>query len=519
MGKTGGRCQRRATPNAAPLVPTGTRRCHDRTEDRPVSDARERIAGGRLTRLGLLDDAALEEVLHLLEEVESQGVETLRVLFTDQHGVLRGKTLVASAIPALFEEGLAAPSTLLLKDTSHRTVFPVWSATGAVAGDMRGAGDILMVPDPATFRILPWSPGSAWILCDLAFASGQEMPFCTRSVLRRSIARLADRGMKMVAGLEVEFHVYRVTDPRLDHAGATMPGQPPQTENIVQGYQFLTELRYDAMEDVMDSLRRTCEGLGLPLRSMEVEMGPSQFEFTFDAGDPMAQADAMVMLRTAFKEVCQRKGLHATFMCRPNLENAAASGWHLHQSLVLTESGKNLFVPGKKDTLSETGSAWVAGLLAHAAESCLLTTPTVNGYKRYRPHQLAPDRIFWGRDNRGAMIRALCAPGKGASRIENRVPEPAANPYLVFASQIIGGLDGIAQGLQAPPPCEDPYDASALPLPDSLLAAIAAFEKSALYRETLGDTFVDYLCTIRQAEWDRYHQTVSAWEQQEYFGL
>ncbi|NNE52112.1 MAG: glutamine synthetase, partial [Sulfitobacter sp.] len=121
--------------------------------------------------------------------------------------------------------------------------------------------------------------------------------------------------------------------------------------------------------------------------------------------------------------------------------------------------------------------------------------------------------------NRGAMIRALCAPGKGASRIENRVPEPASNPYLVFASQIIGGLEGMAQGLQAPPPCEDPYDASALPLPDSLLAAIAAFEKSALYRETLGDTFVDYLCTIRQAEWDRYHQTVSAWEQQEYFGL
>jgi glutamine synthetase len=375
-----------------------------------------------------------------------------------------------------------------------------------------------MVPDPATFRILPWSPHSAWLLCDLAAGAGGSMPLCARSILRKSVDRLAVQGKALVVGLEVEFHVFRKLDPKLDHNAATMPGQPVQTENLAQGYQFLTETHYDALEPVMDDLRRTCEGLGLPIRSMEVEMGPSQFEFTFEPADPMTHADNMVMLRTAVKEVCARQGLHATFMCKPNLPNAVASGWHLHQSLVDLNTGVNLFQP-KEDVLTRECSGWIAGLLAHAAESCLLSTPTVNGYKRYQPHQLAPNRIVWARDNRGAMIRVLTKPNDISSRIENRVAEAAANPYLFFASQIITGMNGLAQQMPAPAAVEDPYGADAGSLPDSLLAAISAFDASSLYREELGDDFVAYLCKIRRAEWDRYHLTVSAWEQQEYFGL
>lgn len=298
-----------------------------------------------------------------------------------------------------------------------------------------------------------------------------------------------------------------------------MPGQPLRTRNIAQGYQFLTELRYDAMESVMDDLRRTCQAMGLPIRSMEVEMGPSQIEFTFDPASPMDHADAMVMLRTMIKEVCARKGLHATFMCRPGVENAAASGWHLHQSLVQQSTGANLFQRQTAEALSPQASGWIAGLLAHAAESCVLSTPTVNGYKRYQPHQLAPDRIVWARDNRGAMIRDLSAFGDPASRIENRVAEPAANPYLFFASQIVAGNAGLAAEMVAPAPVESPYDPAACALPRNLAEAVAAFEASTLYRAAWGDGFVDYLVRIRQAEWDRYHASVSAWEQQEYFGI
>ena len=248
-------------------------------------------------------------------------------------------------------------------------------------------------------------------------------------------------------------------------------------------------------------------------------MGPSQFEFTFDPDTPLAHADNMVMFRTMVKEVCARRGLHATFMCRPKVENGASSGWHLHQSLVDSNTGQNLFVPEADQELTPIAMQWIAGLLKHATEACLLTTPTVNGYKRYQPYQLAPDRIQWGHDNRGAMIRALTNADDASSRIENRVADTTANPYYFIASQIICGLAGIDTMLSVPDAVETPYDCDAKRLPESLITAVEAFNESVLFRTELGDEFVDYLVQIKRAEWGRYLNAVSQWEQDEYFSL
>lgn len=485
-----------------------------------MSGARRRLADGALARAGLLDAEGIEAALELLERRADAPLETVRVVFADQHGILRGKTVVADALGSVLADGLAAPSTLLLKDTSHRTVFPVWSAETGMDVDMGGAGDLLLVPDPSTFRTLPWAPHSSWLFCEPRYRSGRAIPFAPRPVLRDAVERLAATGRALVVGLEVEFHVFETVDAGLSHADATMPARPVRTRNLDRGYQFLTETRYDRLEPVMDELRRHCLALGMPVRSMEVEMGPSQFEFTFDPADPLTHADNMMRFRAMAKEACARRGLHATFMCRPGLDNAAASGWHLHQSLIDVATGENLMVPARADELSEAAHGWIAGLLEHAEACCLLTTPTVNGYKRYRPHQLAPNAIQWGRDNRGAMIRALVAPGDPASRIENRVAETAANPYYFFAGQILSGLDGLARALKAPEPVETPYaPGSGRALPDSLLGAIQAFEGSTFLRRELGDECVDYLARIRRAEWERYHREVSAWEQAEYFDL
>jgi glutamine synthetase len=478
------------------------------------------LSPGFTTKHGLLFPDQLRLAEEVLARVEAEGLETIRVLFADQHGVLRGKTIVAGALASAFRSGLAVTSTLLLKDTSHRTVFPVWGDDiGFGAGMMTGAGDVVMVPDPATFRVLPWSPKSGYVLCDLVQKDGTAIPFSSRAILRRAVERLEAAGRRLVCGLEVEFHVYRLDDPKLAHADGGMPGTPPATSLLAQGYQYLTDARYDALEPVMDALRRACLSLGLPVRSMEAEFGPSQCEFTFEPDGAMAHADAMMLFRMAAKQVCARMGLHATFMCRPKVENGMASGWHLHQSVVDAASGDNLFMPAADGALSSDASSWIAGLLDHAAETCLLTTPTVNGYKRYQAFQLAPDRVQWGRDNKGAMIRGLMAPGDKASRIENRVAEPAANPYLYFASQILCGLDGLERGLTAPPPVESPYESDAALLPKSLIAAVERFEASGFYRETLGGDVVSYLTRIKRAEWDRYLMTVSEWEQREYFSL
>jgi len=485
-----------------------------------MTEAAERkIRQGSLARLGLLDEAAVDAAAKLVDSLDEQGIETVRVLFPDQHGILRGKTIVASALGSIFESGMAVPSTLLLKDTSNRTVFNIWESQDVSSAPMGGAGDVLLCPDPATFRVLPWSPHSSWILCDVYEKSGAAIPFAPRTVLRRALQQMSDLGLRLVVGLEVEFHVFDVVEPKLDHAHATMPGSPPLTRNLEQGFQFLAETRYNIVEPIMDELRRTAQAIGLAVRSTEVEMGPSQFEFTFAPADPLTHADNMVMFRTMVKEVCARRGLHATFMCRPKIDNCFASGWHLHQSIVNAETGENLFVPERDGELNQIAGQWIAGLLAHASESCLLTTPTVNGYKRYQPFQLAPDRIQWGQDNRGAMIRALMKSGDKASRIENRVAETAANPYYFFASQVLSGLAGIRQELVAPAPVETPYNAAAVSLPKSMIAAVEAFEKSTLYRTMLGDEFVDYLSHIKRSEWNRYLTTVSEWEQSEYFSI
>lgn len=475
---------------------------------------------GNLARCQLANKQTIESALSLIDAVEQSRLETIRVLFADQHGILRGKTIVASALPSVLANGLGVPGTLLLKDTSHRTSFPVWTDTDSEhTGPLAGAADVLLVPEPETFRELPWTNKSAWIFCTPVLKSGTAIDFAPRTVLQRSIEKLTLQNLRLVVGLEVEFHVFELLDAHREHADTSMPGKAPLTRSLAQGYQFLTETRYADLEPVMDDLRHHCEQLQLPIRSMEVEMGPSQFEFTFEPADPLTHADNMMMFRTMVKEVCARQGLHASFMCRPKLDNIASNGWHLHQSIINNSNGDNLMMPAVDGELSPIAGQWIAGLLAHARESCLLTTPTVNGYKRYQPYQLAPDSIQWGRDNRGAMIRDLTRANDSASRIENRVAETAANPYYFFASQILSGLSGVEQKLTPPQAVERPYDITNDALPGSLIEAVDAFSASSMYRDSLGDGFVDYLTTLKRAEWKRYSTTVSDWEHTEYFSL
>lgn len=483
----------------------------------------DEIKSGALAKLGARDENSAHLAQGIIEQAVAKNIETVRLVFADQHGILRGKTVATRMLKSAFSSGIGVPSTLLLKDTSHRTVFDVWSgdATETLSGMdtlLGGASDVLLVPDPTCFHPLPWSLHSAILMCDVIDRAGAAIGFSSRNVLQTAEDQMRDAGFEAIFGLEVEFQIFQKTDAALDHEHATIPPKAIETRNLTQGWQYLTDTRYSEAEEILDTLRRFAEELGLAPRSMEVEMGPSQFEFTFDPSSPMIQADRFVLFRTMVKEVCAQRGLHATFMAKPKLANAVANGWHIHQSLLDIKTGVNLFM-SKDNKLTSHASGWIAGLLEHAPASCLLTTPTVNGYKRFSEFQLAPNRITWGADNRGAMIRALLYPDDTASRIENRVADTTANPYYAFAAQILGGLSGITSGAAAPPPTRTPYAKGATQLPDNLSAAIDAFEDSTLFRTALGDEFVDYLVHLKRAEWQRYLMTVSEWEQAEYFNL
>ena len=453
--------------------------------------------------------------VNILKEIEAHHLKAVRFSFADQHGILRGKTLAVAEVRGALERGVTVTSTLLLKDTSHRTVFPAFTPGGGVGmAELEGAADILMIPDVSTFRVLPWAPDTGWVLCDLRLQDGRPVPYDSRAVLRKALEKLGD--YEFIAGLEVEFHVFRITEPNLRPSDAGQPGTPPDVELLTSGYQYLTEQRYDLIDPVVQILRKGLEKLALPLRSFEVEFGPSQFEFTLAPLAGLAGADAMVLLRSAVKQIARRHGYHATFMCRPKLPNVMSSGWHLHQSLA--KDGRNAFTSERED-LSELGKQYLAGLLAHARAACAFSTPTINGYKRYRPYSLAPDRLIWAKENRGALLRVIGAPGSSATRIENRIGEPAANPYLYFASQIHCGLDGIATHATLPAAADTPYEAKAELLPRTLTEALEALRGDTVLRTGIGETFVDYYVRLKEAEVARYNLEVSEWEHREYFDL
>jgi glutamine synthetase len=474
----------------------------------------------------LWNEAQAKAAARVERAIKKEKLEVVRFSFADQHGVLRGKTLLASEAMSAMRGGVTMTTTLLAKDTAHRTVYPVFTPGGGFAMDeMQGGGDFVMIADPATFRVLPWANKTGWLLCDIYFTNGKPVPFSPRARCRDALSTLAKAGFEFLAGLEVEFHLFRIDNPRLAPSDATWPPEAPEVSLLTQGYQYLTESRYDMLDPAIEILRRGIKQLGLPLRSVEAELGPSQCEFTIRPQTGMASADTMVLFRSAVKQIARRHGLLASFMCRPALPNMLSSGWHLHQSLLETKSGRNAFAFDHRDVLSTVGRYYLGGLLAHARAAAAFTTPTINGYKRYRAYSLAPDRAIWGRDNRGVMIRVLGQPGDPATHLENRVGEPAANPYLYIASQIYSGLDGIAGRLDPGPSADTPYEAAAALLPKNLGEALTALRADESLRAGFGGAFIDYYTHIKAAELERFAKEagdqadVTPWEQKEYLDL
>ncbi len=476
-------------------------------------------------------EAVAEEVT---ARIRSLGLKTVRLVVVDQHGVPRGKMLSPEAAIAAMSDGLDFSGAIYSLDTGNQVFVPAFAQGGGFGiEEFTGFPDVMLVPDPSTFRVLPWADRSGWMLCDVYFGNGQPMPLDGRGLLRRVLGSLGSAGYEFLAGIEVEFYVVVLAGGPLlpENAGFTPP--PPAVSVFERGYQYLSEVRLDSMGPVLEAVRDALDGVGLLPRSMEDEWGPGQLEFSFSPIAGLAAADAAVLFRSAVKQVCQRRGLLATFMCRPALPNFFSSGWHLHQSLLNRLDRTNAFA-SSSEALSDVGRRYVAGLLEHTAPMAVFATPTVNGYKRFRPYSFAPDRVTWAMENRGALVRVQGAPGDLSSHVEMRLGEPAANPYLYMASNIAAGLDGIRRGLEPPPAVTaDPYAVEAPRLPSSLSEAVAALDADQFYRSEFGATLVDYLVMMKRAEVRRYEEALAAalaagspgaaapdvsdWEMREYF--
>lgn len=489
---------------------------------------------GFIARHQLWNADQMIAVEKIQDTIVEKNLRLIRVAWSDQHGISRAKTLTIPAFMGALEDGIDFNTGPLFFDTANAIVFnPFIKGGGFDLEEMTGCPNYALVPDPLTFKVLPWAPHTGWILCDAYLKTGEPLPFDSRQIGRKALKELNEKGYDIVSGLEVEFSLTKIVDSEINPEllGAPgNPGEPPKVRPVARGYQYQLEAHNDEIDEIIQLIAENIQALDLPLRTIEDEWGPSQIEVTFAPMRGIEAADAMLLFRTAVKQICKRNGYLATFMCRPSIPGFFSSGWHLHQSLVDLETGENLFIPEMEgESLSVLGKQFAAGILKHARASTVFTTPTINGYKRFKPNSLAPDRAGWGVDNRGTMIRVLGGYGDKATHFENRAGEPAANPYLYLASQIFAGLDGIENRLDPGPASDEAYSDEREFIPKNLQEAVESLRESSLFESKMGKLFVDYIIKMKESEIGRYmayiekeqvadyENIVTEWEHREYF--
>ena len=431
----------------------------------------------------------------VLRTIEERGVKFVRLWFTDVIGTLKSVALAPAEVEGAFAEGLGFDGS-------------------AIEGLTRGhESDLLAHPDPTTFQILPWRgeiDPTARMFCDLTTPDGQPAVSDPRHVLKRTLAKAADRGFTFYTHPEIEFYLLRSSQLGPD-------GQPVPVDSA--GY--FDNVPGGTAHDFRRRSVRMLEDIGISVEYSHHEGGPGQNEIDLRYADALATADNIMTFRTVIKEVAIEQGVYATFMPKP-MSGQPGSGMHTHMSLF--EGDTNAFYEeGAKYQLSKTGRQFIAGLLKHANEITAVTNQFVNSYKRLWGGDEAPSFVCWGHNNRSALIRVpMYKPNKVQStRVEYRALDSAANPYLAYALMLAAGLKGIEEGYELPPEAEDNVwtltesERRALgyaPLPASLDHALEYMEESELVAETLGEQVFSYVLRNKRKEWADYRSQVTPFE-------
>ena len=312
---------------------------------------------------GLLTTEQQEAGRRTADLIDKHGLRTVRMIWVDQHGAARCKFMSAPDYLASLENGIDFSGALLSMDSANNVFVQAFAENGGLdIPELTGFPDMVLVPDPTTFRVLPWADRTGWVLTDAFFSNGKPVPLDARRLLRTQVEAAGELGYDYVSGLEVEFYILRRDSDRIELAEGGWPPPPPKVSLIEHGYQYLSETRLAGVNSVVQRLRDAFIDMDLPLRSIEDEWGPGQLEITFDPMVGMESADAMILFRTAAKQLAHEMGMHATFMARPGLPNMFSSGWHLHESLRDRQTGDNVFTSDDENhSLSLVARQFVAG--------------------------------------------------------------------------------------------------------------------------------------------------------------
>lgn len=428
------------------------------------------------------------------------GVGLVQLEVPDYELGLRGKLLRADKLAKL---GRTAFCTILygLDAIDDVTDTPLSSASN-------GFPDALAVPDESTAVDLPWRPRTTAVVADLVHPDGRPLEESPRHVLRRLVDRFGEINLEPVMGFEYEVYVVHADD---DVLRSRQYDRLRPVGRVVNGYSLG---RVTAIDELVDEYFARCEAVGAPLDAFHSEIGPGFFEFALSPAPALEAADRAARARQHFRDLCAEHGLLATFVAKLRMD-ASGSGGHLHQSLA--RGGRNVFGDGRSG-ISEVARAYLGGLVGTMADFTAVFNPNLNSFKRLQASWFVAERATWGMDNRNAACRVIANAGDAAVRIEHRRPGADANPYLVAAAALAGGLQGIQDSADPGPGLTDGADlATAGPsLPHDLTEAAAAFLASSVARRHLGDAFVDSYGATRVAEADAlarwFRGRVTDWE-------
>ena len=435
---------------------------------------------------------------YVLKMAKEHDVKFIRLWFTDILGLLKSFAITVEELEGAMEEGMG---------------FDGSSIEGFARID---ESDMVALPDPDTFRLLPWRPQEhravGRMFCDVKKPGGEPFEGDPRYVLKRNLKRAADMGYTFYVGPELEYFYFK------DSKG---------TEVLDQGGYF-DLMPLDMAVDMRRDTVLALENLGIGVEYSHHEVAPSQHEIDMRYTDAMSMADNVMTYRLVVKQVAQNHGIYATFMPKP-IFGVNGSGMHVHQSLFKGE--RNAFFDEKDEySLSKEARSYIAGLLKYGPELTAVTNQWVNSYKRLVPGYEAPVYLSWARRNRSDLIRVPeYRPGReNATRVEYRSPDPACNPYLAFSVMLAAGLKGIEDKLEAPAPVEgNVYEMSAKEregkgigtLPASLLEAVNLTEKSELVRKALGEHVFAAFIQNKKIEWDQYRIQITEYELNKYLPI
>ncbi|MDI6814477.1 MAG: glutamine synthetase family protein [Dehalococcoidales bacterium] len=434
---------------------------------------------------------------YVLKMVKEHDVKFILLWFTDILGLLKSFAITVEQLEGALEDGVG---------------FDGSSIEGFARID---ESDMVALPDPDTFRLLPWRPREsavARMFCDILKPGGEPFEGDPRYVLKRNLKRAADLGYTFYVGPELEYFYFQ------DSKG---------TKPLDEGGYF-DMIPRDAATDLRRETVLTLEEMGISVEYSHHEVATSQHEIDMRYTDALTMADNVMTYRLIVKQIAQNHGVYATFMPKP-VYGINGSGMHVHQSLFRGEQNA-FFDKDDKYYLSKVGKCYIAGLLRHAPEITSITSQWVNSYKRLVPGYEAPVYLSWARRNRADLIRVPeYKPGKeNATRIEFRSPDPACNPYLAFSVMLAAGLEGIEKEYQVPDPMEENvYEMTEEErkkrgigtLPASLWEAIQLTEKSELVRRALGDHVFNAFIKNKKIEWERYRAQVTEYELKEYLPI